>query len=323
MTRVNEQNLRVGDAVDFKRRTRHGTIRNVGLCYFFALIYLGYMVLSKESPGSVQYLALVLVFGLISAYAIFRLQRNLDLITDTEFQNAIFSSAVAQQGMFTLVIRPDGSLVYADERFRRWFPALKRETANVLSSLLDAMEIAFSDKERLLQAITTQRSEHVLFNLVDEHGYSHLIRLSCRPLQRPHGLVLLQGREFISARNEREEGENSSSPQEAVKFTNSLLEETTIGMFACSPSGYIRLANKYLEELLGYAPGEILLNKLEYSDLFYDVDKSTTTQEMKAKSGPALLAHKNGSIVKVTLTQKPLYDADSNMIATAALVEAL
>ncbi len=322
MGRASEEQLVIENAVDFTRRGRHGTIRTIGLCYLAALIALVCVTGVIDQPSAFHYTALCIIFGILSAYAVYALQKNLDLITDIEFQNAIFSSAIAQQGMFTVVIRPNGSVAYADERFRQWFPAIKSESDNILNRIFEAMDLALSDKERILQSIQQQRSEHILITLVDDKGYSHLVRLSCRPLQRPHGLMLLQGREFITARNERDAAKDAGTAESHTKFISSVVEDVTVGLFACSPTGYIRIVNHTLETMLGYTPGEIIAKQMEYASLFYEVDKTARAhQELKDLSMPVLLAHKNGSIVKAMLSQKTLRDREDNVLATVALVE--
>lgn len=308
---------------DFARRKRHGTLHRIGFCYFASMAMFVYLVGAMEDPSVAHYVLLFIAFGLLTAYSLYSLQKNLDLITDIEFQNAIFSSALGEQSLFTLVVNDKGGLLYADENLYAWFPNTKRESDLMLNSFFDAASIAQNDRDKFLRAITQSRSESMVIGLQDQRGYSRLIRLTLRPVPRPHGVFILQGREFIVSRSIGNAQEMPAAALESpVNFITTLLEHSTQALFAVSPSGYLRVATPAMEKLLGYGAGEMLQKKLLYIDLFYKPDNQAhPLQEERSLDTTVMLAHKNGSIVKARLVQQPLSDEDENRLATIGLVE--
>lgn len=310
---------------DFMRRKRHGTLHRIGFGYFASLAFFVYLVGVMEDPAVGHYLLLFLAFGGLTAYSLFSLQKNLDLITDIEFQNAIFSSALGEQALFTLVVNDKGGLLYADENLHAWFPNTKRESDLMLDSFFEAASITQSDRDKFLRAIAQTRNESLVIGLHDQRGYSRLIRLTLRAVPRPHKVFILQGREFIVSRSIGNAQEMPAAALETpVNFITTLLEHSTQPLFAISPSGYLRVATPAMEKLLGYNPGEMLQKKLLYTDLFYKPDnQSHPLQEERSLDMTAMLLHKNGSIVKARLVQQPMSDEDDNRLATIGLVEKL
>jgi len=99
-----------------------------------------------------------------------------DIIMATEFQNAIFSSAAKVNTEFCLIVRNDGSLVYADNGFNNYFNVTQRGKHGI-DALLDSDGLYEEDKKRLLDCL--QHSESMVMPF---HKSTTNLSISIEPL---------------------------------------------------------------------------------------------------------------------------------------------
>ncbi len=314
------------NSTDFVRRIRHGNIRGIGIVYLIILgLIVACMVSRNFFPSETLFLVTVLALAaMVALHAIYSLQRNIDLITEVEFQNALFSSSLAKHSEFCLIVRKDGHFAYADKGFAAAFPGFTIRDRS-LQSLLETAGAARSDAERLYEAMAEKRRDWFMFTLTDTEGKTRQMILNLYPLNRPEGFFLIQGREVV----ERRAGATSGAEPENTKnigdstyrYMLYLFNEMPMGAYVLSPSGHIRVANRVLEQWLGYETEEISRNELTFEDLLYEVDHAEAKQiDMQEYNGTVTLARKNGSLFKARLDQHVVKDAQDNIIAVIGML---
>jgi len=324
MARYEESFGSFADSGDFVRRKRHGNIVTIGLLYVFALVILilGHSHKSWFGGDTGFLTAVVVLFGVLSAYALYAIQRHIDMITEVEFQNALFSSAITKRHHFTLITRHDGSFAFVDEGFKKTFPEVARRSNRGLNELVDAIGLAKSDAEQLYQAMSNGKAEYFLFSLVNEKGATIPMHLSVVPLDRPKGFFLIHSREYITRRGEvHAQGKEGEIPEIYVRY---MLDGLPFGVYVASSGGRLRITSRVLEAMLGYQVGEMAKKGMEVSELLYQVDgKDHSRFASHDFHDEVMFAHKNGSLVRANLLQKVLFDDHDNIIATIGVAEPL
>lgn len=311
-------------SADFVRRSRHGGILPVLACYPPLVLAVAAVIYLRGSFGSeaLLYAAALAPVAIIAVHAFYTIQRNIDVITETEFQNALFSSSVARHADFCLIVRHDGHFAYADRGFSRVFPGFAILDRS-LQNLLEAAGVARSDAERLYDAVKCRRRDWFMFVLTDAEGKTRQMILNLYPLPRPDGYFLIQGREMLERRGgaAQEEKTAKSIAGPTFRYMRYLFDEMPMGAYALSPGGQARVANRVLERWLGYGDGEIMDKELTFEDLLYKADGAESVDFlMKDYTGPVSLVRKNGSLFKAALEQHLVRDESGSTLAVIGIL---
>lgn len=307
---------------DFIKRRRHGNVKAIGFVYLLILSAIFLCVMFREKfPGEVAFLAVLL--SLVSAmamHAIYTLHRNIELITEVEFQNALFSSSISKHSDFCIIVRSDGNFAYTDTGFSKVFPGFTiRDRA--LFTLMEVSGVARSDADRLYDAIDCKRRDWFMFTLTDTSGNVRQMILNLYPLPRPHGFFLIQGREVIERRGkERAAKSGKAIAGPTFRYMLYLFNEMPMGAYVLSPSGHVRVANRVLEHALGYNENEIMDREMTLADLIYRADGEEQPDfSFKEYIGPVKFARKNGSLLKARLEQHVVKDEEGAMLAVIGM----
>ena len=163
-------------------------------------------------------------------HAIYSLQKNIDLITEIEFQNALFSSAVKKHCDFTLIIKRNGSFAYTDDGLKEFFPGFSHRQ-NGLQEFFEIAGVSKSDAERVDDAMEQRRNERILFPMTTANGEIFHMILTIFPLSRPKDFYLLQGRRFV----ERDRNDIQMTQMgNADKYIGYLLHDLPYGSYVAS-----------------------------------------------------------------------------------------
>lgn len=311
-------------SADFIRRSRHGRVKLIAGVYILLMLVAAGGVFRHTHFSSTPFLLAVTLtpIFLIIFHALYTIQRNIDVLTETEFQNALFSSSIARHCDFCLIVRYDGHFAYADRGFARVFPGFTIRDRS-LQNLLEASGVARSDAERLYDAIKCRRRDWFMFTLTDTTGKTRQMILNLYPLPRPDGYFLIQGREMLERRGgaARDEKPAKTIAGPTFRYMLYLFNEMPMGAYALSPGGDVRVANRVLERWLGYADGEIMDKELTFEDLQYKTDNEETPDLlMKEYIGPISLARKNGSLFKAKLEQHLVQDENGSTLAVIGVL---
>lgn len=310
-------------SADFVKRSRHGSVKKVGIAYFILLGLIFLCILLRENFPSETFL-LATVLALVSAivlHAIYSLQRNLDLITEIEFQNTLFSSSIAKHADFCIIVRNDGNFAYADRGFTKMFPGFVVRDRG-LEQLMEVAGVARSDADRLYDAIKCRRRDWFMFTVTDTGGETRQMILNLYPLPRPDGYFLIQGREVVERRGkERKDTPVKTIAGPTFRYMLYLFNEMPMGTYVLSPSGHVRVANRVLERWLSYNEGEIMDKELTCDDLLYRADGTDQPDfSLKEYIGPVTFARKNGSLFKARLEQHVVKDEEGGTLAVIGMV---
>ena len=310
-------------SAEFIKRSRHGSVKVIGAAYFVVLLLIFLCVMLREHfPSEISLLAAILsLVSAIAIHAVYALQRNLDLITEIEFQNALFSSSISKHSDFCIILGSDGHFAYTDRGFAKMFPGFTiRQRA--LSSLMEASGVARSDADRLYDAIKCNRRDWFMFTLTDTEGNTRQMILNLYPLPRPNGYFLIQGREVVERRGKgRPDVSTKNIAGPTFRYMLYLFNEMPMGAFVLSPSGHVRVANRVLERWLTYNEGEIMDRELSFDDLLYRADGEEQPDfAFKEYIGPVKFARNNGSLFKARLEQHVVKDEEGGVLAVIGMV---
>jgi two-component system cell cycle sensor histidine kinase/response regulator CckA len=271
-------------------------------------------------------LAFVLTLLLSAAgwYVVVQMQSNNDLVLATEFQNALFASALGINNKFCMIIRRNGNVVYLDRAFQELFPDFLHQSKRSIDILLEQGRVSRSESEKVFTAIERGVFEKVMFEIRGSDNRFNKIVMSIEPILRPSGFILLRGREYVESR---------SALDPTTKLTpSSLMSKTTItlfsyvmdtmnmGVYMTGPTGNLIYINPVLEQWLGYNDGEILSNNLALQDIIHQNGTRPESIEPDNYEGEIMLQKKSGGLMKSFINQKIIRDDEHKIMGCTALV---
>jgi hypothetical protein len=137
--------------------------------------------------------ALFTIIGISCWYVSTHMQHNRDLLNATEFQNALFASALSMGHKFCMIITRDGGIIYFDRPFQATFPEFVKQPARSFDVFLDQGQVGDGDKEKIRAAVKQGAYEKITFNIRCAGGEIQKVIMSVEPILRPSGYVLLRG----------------------------------------------------------------------------------------------------------------------------------
>ncbi len=121
----------------------------------------------------------MLVSTLMTLFIIYNAKRHRYLLSITEFQNAIFASALNHNTEFCLILHKDEGVIYADARFYERFKEYIDNNVT-LDKLLEAGNISEKDKKALYNALKNNSSTQVRIALSKKNKISNFLLLLTR-----------------------------------------------------------------------------------------------------------------------------------------------
>lgn len=266
----------------------------------------------------------VLLFSL-GVYVAVIVQRSRDLVLATEFQNALFSSALSHSNKFFIIIKSDGSIVHIDRSFQEMFPEFYKEPRRAVDVLLEHGKVSKEDRKIIYSAIEKNGRGKVVFDITDARNQKHRILMTIEPIARPKGFMLLRGREFIEKRVTGPElSHNSDIPvfnDNNMGMFSYLMDSMDLGAYITDLFGHINYANLTLEQWLDFDENEISANNLPLRNIISQNGLDIFVDELKNFEGEVLLQRKVGGQIKAFLIQKSLYDSQGNIIGYIAITK--
>lgn len=177
----------------FIPRDRSQTIWRVIIGF---VIVLGTMLLLNLVPNLVggepeASLLSMVAISILCFYIVYLKQQNLDLVTQAEFQNLLFSQAVAVGTSFCLFVKRDGEIVYVNQGLRSIAPEISGKSYVELDVLLNALKLQEHVKRAIQDAVFALEPKSIPISI----GYGashHAINLEIAPLSRPSGYVVIK-----------------------------------------------------------------------------------------------------------------------------------
>lgn len=203
---------------EFVRRSHGVSIWWLSISFassFVFIMMLTYFVVPQDTVVVMTGMGGIL--ATLAAFALFYVIRQREVITNTEFQNALLAGAARLNTDFCLVAKYDGSIVYIDPEFAKKFPQLNHN-ANIrhLDSLVEHMPEG--DRERLLDALAEGKPTQVALEsmamdtgsktltlaldpigIYAQSGDKKRLMLAVDPLPRPSGYFFIRAQKTDNA----------------------------------------------------------------------------------------------------------------------------
>lgn len=312
---------------DFTPRDRKPTVLTLMLIFIFALalsIVLPLIILDKMAL--VFWLCLMLT--LAGWYVIVEITRSRDLILATEFQNALFASALGFNNKFCLIIKREGSIVYMDNGFQKMFPELVRERNVTIAGMLKHGKVGMVEREKVFSALDHGVYDKIIFDIRSSDNSVTKIVMSLEPIIRPSGFILLRAREFVEQRSR--EGvpsepkvQNTGNPlltKSSITLFAYIMDRMNTGVYMTDPTGMIIYANRLVEQWLAYRESEIINTNLTLKEIVHQSSSDQGTISPGNFEGEVTLRKKEGGLINAFINQKVILSDDGKMLGCVALI---
>ena len=138
----------------------------------------------------------LILFGCISWYLTLDVKNNLNLVKATEFQNALFSSALGMNHDFTFIVNlKDSKIFYHDRLLQNSFPYFFKQEQNDLFTFLEQAKVNPDNQKALQSLLETGSAQNMVLEIEIEEKREK-IALSLEPVPRPTGFMLIRGRKL-------------------------------------------------------------------------------------------------------------------------------
>ena len=183
---------------DFVVRRRNHAVMQwliVSLSFIMVSLSVTLMVADRLTITS----ALFVIIGIACWYVSMQMQHNRDLLNATEFQNALFASALGIGHKFCMIVSREGMVVYFDRPFQATFPDYMRQPERTFDLFLSQGHVGDGDKEKLTTALKQGTYEKIAFNIRCAGGEIRKMSVTVEPILRPSGYMLIRGRDEAQA----------------------------------------------------------------------------------------------------------------------------
>jgi PAS domain S-box-containing protein len=309
-----------GASRDFVIRRRYPAIYHLAAVFFSIMLAVTSLSTSVEDRVTmvVSVAAILLIAGW---YVISVIQKNRDLVLATEFQNALFASALGISNKFCVIIRKDGTIIYLDRSFQEIFPDFLKQPRRTIDALFDIGKVSKEEANKVFSAIEQGVYSKVVFDIRGVGNEYHKVIMSIEPILRPSGYVILRGRDFIESRSNQDVQANMMTiNKSSITLFSHVMDAMEMGVYMVNPSGDMVYVNPTLEKWLGYQDGEIARNNMSLQDIIlHHVTRSDRIQPENYE-GEISLQKKTGGMMKAFINQKIIRDETGRMLGCTALV---
>jgi len=308
---------------DFVIRHRVPTIWKLIGLFLASMIVTVSVLVSSMDKGPVIFL-LCMTIGGLGWYVLLQIQRSRDLVLATEFQNALFASALGINNKFCLIIKREGHIVYMDNSFQQMFPDFAGERTHTIATLVKHGHVAPEDKDRIFAAIDQGVFAKVIFDIRAADKHFHRVVMSVEPIVRPEGFILLRGREFVETRaSEALAPEFKHNPllnKSSITLFSYIMDKMNMGVYMTDPGGSIIYANPTLEQWLSFQEGEVMSGNLSLKDIVYQERSQPGGISPDDFEGEVMLQKKLGGRMKAFINQKVIRSDGDKPLGCVALV---
>jgi hypothetical protein len=196
------KNVRASDRLDlghqeedgFVVRKRFPSVRKMAqLCLSGLIIVLGVTVLLRNDTliGSL----ICISVGSVMLYLGRTLEKQQNVINATEFMNAVFSSALCKGYRFCFIARANGNIIYLDRGFQELFPDFMSQSERELSVFCETQQLRPDVAAKLTELVRTHAEASLeMTALIGSNRVVQILTITCEPITRPKGYVLVRGK---------------------------------------------------------------------------------------------------------------------------------
>lgn len=320
--RYSDMSLKDNGAMDFVARQRSPSPAQLAIIFISVFVICVSVVVSAQSQSAMLGI-LFIIFAALGWYVIYTIVRSRDIVLATEFQNAIFASALGLHNKFNIIIRRDGTIVYLDRSFQTLFPDFVKQSTRTLDMLLRNARINKHDAEQVNAVIDKGEYGKVILDVTDVQGIVHHIVLSIEPILRPAGFIMLRGREYIVKRQDGQPADkrtNSLFDKTSITLFSPVMESMKMGIYITSPDGQVVYCNNMLEQWLQYDDNEIAGRSITLDRLAPPARNEHFVATASDFEGHVRLEKKVGGFITVFLNQKVIYNEEGKPAGCTAIV---
>lgn len=310
---------------DFTVRRYNPSLLKMILLFFLALA-AGIGITALLLPPLPFIIALTVVMAGLGTYVLLKLQRTRDLIIATEFQNALFASALGHNSRFCLILTREGAITYMDQGLQRMFPDLLRDRQISLAGLLKLGRVGGVEREKLLDAVQRGRADRVRLEMRSADGRPHPVALTLQPIARPSGFILLRGEDDAAGAAPSPlpapapaAPANPLLSRSSIALFAAVMDRMAMGLYLTDMRGQLLYANAVLERWLSFAAGEIAAGNLTLRDVVHGVSAQDALAPGDFEGENSLLK-KQGGIIKAYVNQKIIYGDHHMPLGCVALI---
>lgn len=300
--RFNESTYHNPAEMDFVPRERRGQITQLIAAFLIALVLifvLGFVM--AKSLGAIGVFAAMGVITVLCIFVVMRKQQNLDLVMNTEYQNMLFSQAVALGSSFCLFARRDGTVVYSNDGLRKLFPDMYHGESHALDTIFERGQVGRPERERVMAAVYSGKAERVILTITSHDNTTQDYIITIEPLERPGEFLVIRGREYRDTRAGTQILPDALRATTADKIDH-MLAKTPVAFFTTDEFGAFEYVNPAFEQMLGYAAGELVENRLGLNKVLFQLNGTPVTDYTLADfRGDALLQKKQSDLASVRL----------------------
>lgn len=324
--RFHEMDSLTQNQMDFVPRERRNDIWHLIIAFITTMLVI---LISAFAPlfGHMNFYGPVLAVIAVAAlclYVIYRKQLSLDLVMSTEYQNLLFTQALSLGCSFCIIVRRDGTIVYASDGLANVFPRFDYAQSRALQGVFEQGIVRMIDRERIMAAIHSGTTERLIFPVFNHYNEKKDYIMTLEPLARPSGFAILRGREYLGQRSGAEMMPDILRSTSMDKLDR-LLATTPTAHYTTDHYGKFEYVNPAFEHMLGYNAGEILESKLSLHHLVFSLGQTLVTEEYTLGdfSGEAVILHKTGNRLPCQLAQHTMRDTQGKLAgATGSILPA-
>lgn len=321
--------IRYADAAvegkEFVERERSPTVLQLLVLFVFTLATsIGLAFILRGEPLMVA-ATLTLLLTAFGWYMIVQVQRTRDLVLATEFQNALFTSALGSNNKFCIIIKNNGVMTYMDGAFHELFDDFVKLPYRHIDAFLKFGEVTQDETDKILAAIDHNVNDSVVFTVRTSDNKQHKIMLNIEPITRPAGYILLRARDFVDQRSASTPEVNANYTPSTSKLNPGVVELISgvvddKSAFVADAQGILVYVSPLLEEQLGYGKQEMLSRNFSIQDFVYVGGSRPDSLSLEDYTGEIILQKKDGNLIKCHIEQKLIHDK-GKLLGCSAVID--
>jgi PAS domain S-box-containing protein len=314
------------DQMDFVPRERQTLTRTLVLAFALAAATIFIAAYTPVLGANAIYAPLIaiLLVALLGLYAVYHAQRATDLVMAAEYQTMLFTQAFSLGSSFGMIVRRDGTIIYASDGVKNVFPHFDYAQSQVLEGIFEQGTVRKIDRDRIMNAIHSKSNERLVFSVMGQYTEKKDYIMTVEPLPRPSGFCMLRGREYLGQRSGLTLLPDSLHST-SIEKVEALLSTTQAALYATDAYGKFEYVNPAFEQLFGYAAGEIIESKLSLHHLFFSFGAATVTEEygISNYSGSTTIIRNHGVYHQAVVNQNALRDPTGKVTGAVGTLVAL
>lgn len=321
--RFSEMDSMMPNQLDFVPRERRNQVSRLIVAFVATMLLVfvaAYMPLFSHMDIYAPLLAILLV-ALLCLYTVYKNQVNLDLVMSTEYQNMLFAEAASLGSSFCMFVRRDGTIVHASNGLSKIFPQFNYSESQALEGIFEQGVIRKIDRERVMGAIRSGSTDHLIFPILDRYQERKDYILTIEPLPRPSGFSVVRGREYLGQRAGSQMLPDMLRSTTVDKLDH-MLSSTAVALYTTDAYGRFEYVNPAFELMFDYEPGQIIESKLSLHHLVFSMGEQVVTEEstLHDYAGEATLIQRNGSRIKLNITQIAMRDSMGKVVGATGTI---